>query len=614
MSRKCVGGQLDGMAVFITEDVNACVNGGGNVVSDGSGGGCGLSSMAAMSPPTDSKSGRKTRVNQSLASFRKLRASASEHPLVQAALALNSLAAPEIERIGREDIAMQMEFAMALYTLGGVVEAITTGKETDKTYNETIHAQLVKLGHRVSEKTDDAALKQGIAFLLSLAEPLVGRTFGEIADEMIGSAIQDTLKTRPETVIVANSFPSAAIIRASNQVRFSSLYSDVIFVDRKFPSATETRLEEARAKKAIDAKAHALGGWLGGAVGDGEFVVGGYRQLFENADLYVGANGVAYEVHGDIRRKYNFLHGPDGPLGLPITDETGTPDGIGRFNHFEHGSIYWTPNTGPMMVGGVIRKLWASQGWENGPMGYPVADEYRLPGLYPSDKPNIAWSPFQNGTLFAQGNAVAQALAAEIQPDALKSLVRTFFDRRLHDAGQDLGLEAQVDLVEISGWNYGFLWAVPRAVTYRLHGFHSNPIISDTTFEITVRLRFGTAWSMSFTYPTAMSLIVALDWLSVHADGAGSGQLANGIYNGIEQAFNRGGPEPDHPEVPNGAIYIASFPTNVDQRGSGSLDVINTLVTAQGGLQVLVNPLPPSFGGIRRNVAQSRIDAFLESF
>ena len=349
--------------------------------------------------------------------------------------------------------------------------------------------------------------------------------------------------------MVANRFPSAAVIMASNQVRFSTLYSDV-FVDRKFPSVAEILLEEAKAKKAIEAKAHDLGEWLGSAVGDGEFVTGGYRQPFENADLYVATNGIAaYEVHGDIRQKYNFLHGPDGPLGLPVTDETGTPDGIGRYNHFERGgSIYWTPTTGPMMVGGVIRQLWSSQGWETGPLGYPVTDEYRLPGLYPSDKPNIAWSQFQNGTLFAAGNAVAQALAAEIQPEALKSLIRTFFDRRLHDAGQDLGLEAQVDLVEISGWNYGFFSAVPRAITYRLHGFHSNPIISDTTFEITIRLRFGTAVSMSFTYPAVMSVIVALDWLSVHADGAGSGQLANGIYNGIEQAFNRGGPEPDHPE------------------------------------------------------------------
>ena len=54
----------------------------------------------------------------------------------------------------------------------------------------------------------------------------------------------------------------------------------------------------------------------------------------------------AFEVHGDIRKKYDVLGGPGGPLGLPLTDETATPDGVGRFNHFQGGSIYWTPRTG----------------------------------------------------------------------------------------------------------------------------------------------------------------------------------------------------------------------------------------------------------------------------
>jgi len=54
----------------------------------------------------------------------------------------------------------------------------------------------------------------------------------------------------------------------------------------------------------------------------------------------------AFEVHGDIRKKYDALGGPGGPLGLPLTDETATPDGVGRFNHFQGGSIYWTPRTG----------------------------------------------------------------------------------------------------------------------------------------------------------------------------------------------------------------------------------------------------------------------------
>ena len=47
-------------------------------------------------------------------------------------------------------------------------------------------------------------------------------------------------------------------------------------------------------------------------------------------------------------------------LGYPLTDETATPDGVGRYNHFQGGSIYWTPATGAHEVHGAIRGQWAT--------------------------------------------------------------------------------------------------------------------------------------------------------------------------------------------------------------------------------------------------------------
>ena len=151
---------------------------------------------------------------------------------------------------------------------------------------------------------------------------------------------------------------------------------------------------------------------------------------------------------------------------------------------------------------------------------------------------------------------------------------------------------------------------MPRTITYRLYGFHDNGWLPDTEFEIEIRLRFSLAWGLSFTYPSHKTLIAALDWLRVHASGLGSGEAANGIFNGINQKFYRGAPDPEHSEVPDGAIFITSFPTGVNQTGTGNIDVIDILTTAEGGLQVLVNPLPPSIGGIRRNVAQT-LDRYL---
>jgi hypothetical protein len=64
-----------------------------------------------------------------------------------------------------------------------------------------------------------------------------------------------------------------------------------------------------------------------------------------------------------------------GFLGYPTTDETVTPDGIGRYNHFQNGSIYWSPTTGAHEVRGAIREEWAARGWEKSTLGYPVSDE-----------------------------------------------------------------------------------------------------------------------------------------------------------------------------------------------------------------------------------------------
>src|SRR5690606_19446547 len=69
----------------------------------------------------------------------------------------------------------------------------------------------------------------------------------------------------------------------------------------------------------------------------------------------------------------------------PTTDQTVTPDGRGRFNHFlgtpytRAVSVYWTPETGAHAVWGEIRKRWAALRWERGPLGYPTTDESRTP-------------------------------------------------------------------------------------------------------------------------------------------------------------------------------------------------------------------------------------------
>ncbi len=97
---------------------------------------------------------------------------------------------------------------------------------------------------------------------------------------------------------------------------------------------------------------------------------------FAAGSIYWTPETGAHAIYGAIRDKWAALGWETCAfLGYPGTDETGTPDGIGRFNHFEKGgSIYWTPDRGAFEIHGPIRDRWQALGGEAGALGYPVSD------------------------------------------------------------------------------------------------------------------------------------------------------------------------------------------------------------------------------------------------
>ncbi|WP_406287176.1 hypothetical protein [Embleya sp. NBC_00896] len=110
--------------------------------------------------------------------------------------------------------------------------------------------------------------------------------------------------------------------------------------------------------------------------GQGKYIHFQARGAAEpSASIYWSPATGAHEIAGNIRAKWLRL-GAETTLGYPITDETTTPDGQGRFNHFSDGdtSIYSTPTGGAWQIGGAIRDKWAELGWERG-LGYPDTDE-----------------------------------------------------------------------------------------------------------------------------------------------------------------------------------------------------------------------------------------------
>lgn len=116
--------------------------------------------------------------------------------------------------------------------------------------------------------------------------------------------------------------------------------------------------------------------------------VGRYNHFLKGANvgsIYWTAGTGAHAIYGEIRKKWAALDYERG-LGYPTTDELGTPDGAGRYNHFSlNTSIYYTPATGTHAIKGEIRKKWGALGWERSYLGYPTTDEYVVNGVYRSD-------------------------------------------------------------------------------------------------------------------------------------------------------------------------------------------------------------------------------------
>lgn len=94
-----------------------------------------------------------------------------------------------------------------------------------------------------------------------------------------------------------------------------------------------------------------------------------------HAAIYPGPYGPK-DVRGAIELEWLRLGGARGLLGAPTTDETATPDRVGAFTHFERGSIYWSPSTGAHEVHGSFRGYWAARGWERSFLGFPVTNEF----------------------------------------------------------------------------------------------------------------------------------------------------------------------------------------------------------------------------------------------
>jgi hypothetical protein len=152
----------------------------------------------------------------------------------------------------------------------------------------------------------------------------------------------------------------------------------------------------------------------------------GRFQHFQGGSIYFTPSTCAHEVEGSIHAEWSAIGWEKSPLGYPVTDETTTPDGIGRYNHFQSGSVYWTPYTGAHEVHGSIRAQWSSMGWELSSLGYPLSDE--TDEVDGSGRFNV----FEHGSI--HWNAKTSAVTVKANPATLISAAHTGANR----AGSDI--------------------------------------------------------------------------------------------------------------------------------------------------------------------------------
>ncbi len=186
--------------------------------------------------------------------------------------------------------------------------------------------------------------------------------------------------------------------------------------------------------------------WLGVPVTDETATPDGVGRFnhFQFGSIYWHPNTGAFEVHGGIRWKWARLGWEKSFLGYPLTDETSTPDEKGRYNHFQGGSIYWHPYIGSYEVHGAIRAFWANEGYEKGTLGYPMSDELTTPG-------GGRYSVFEGGVIYWKPSASASmATYLDIPPATIVEKIDDEVKKLI--AGTPLFCTGATQITKIHHW------------------------------------------------------------------------------------------------------------------------------------------------------------------
>ena len=167
--------------------------------------------------------------------------------------------------------------------------------------------------------------------------------------------------------------------------RFASVFANACSVEPMEVRVLLSSTFHRDGHVAIIAKHDALGGENGvlGRYASGAIVTAdgkGVYKYFSNGFIVWSPATGAHEVHGKIFVRYKELGGPNGQLGLPISDELLTRNSDGRINAFERGMIAFP------LGGGAASAIYGNIAWKYyrlggawGFLGFPTSNEISVP-------------------------------------------------------------------------------------------------------------------------------------------------------------------------------------------------------------------------------------------
>lgn len=147
-------------------------------------------------------------------------------------------------------------------------------------------------------------------------------------------------------------------------------------------------------------------GWLGYPTTSTTVIRdGGFYQHFEGGSIYSSTRGT-YVVTPEVLAAWSRQGYENGPLGYPVTSlQSGIPTG-GTYQDFEGGSVYTSPTTGTWFVARAMHAAWGGFGWERGVLGYPTSDSTTSRG-------GGSFQHFQGGALYVSSASGPRVVMSE---------------------------------------------------------------------------------------------------------------------------------------------------------------------------------------------------------